>query len=50
MLLVPFQIPHAPSSVQRAERTATKEEEDLSCKVWGEEREVGGDGVGIVPE
>lgn len=42
MLLVPFQRPHAPSLVQRAERTATKEEEDLSCRECDAERKSGG--------
>lgn len=48
MLLVPFQRPHAPSLVQKAERTATKEEEDLSCRECDEERKFGGGGGGGV--
>lgn len=41
MLLVPFQMPHAPSFCQSAERTAVKEEDDLRSRVCG-------DGLGFV--
>lgn len=42
VLLVPFQIPHAPSVCQVAERTAVKEDDDRRSRVWGVDRGVVG--------
>lgn len=41
MLLVPFQVPQAPSVCQSVERTAVKEDDELRSRVCG-------DGLGFV--
>ncbi len=44
---MPFQTPQAPSFIQRAERTAIREDEDLRSTVCGEDREAAGGVRGV---